>query len=244
MASISQQTSAKLLLLLTILLFSTGCGVLLKERYTKHNGVENKEKGIPLIIYKSINPIHTRRLVVMLSGDGGWQEFNDKLAMHFSRRRFNTIGFNSRSYFWNKRTPEETTSDIVYAIVKYNKNWKADRIILCGYSFGADVMPFIYNRLPKAIKDKVVAIQLLSPFLSTDFDVHMGDILGTGVDNRDYKVGEEIRKIVDIPIYCFYGKDEYPKSLEDLKQKNFSITILPGDHHYKDAFVQIVNSLR
>lgn len=244
MATIFKQTSIRLLLGLIFSFLLTSCSVLLKERYSKHNGIESREKGLPLIIYKSINPIHNRKLVIMLSGDGGWQEFNDKLALHFSRRRFNTIGFNSRSYFWKQRTPEETTSDIVFAILKYNKTWKADRIILCGYSFGADVMPFIYNRLPKAIKDKVVAIQLLSPFHSTDFGVHMGDILGTGGDDRDYKVGEEIKKIIGIPIYCFYGKEEIPKSLEDLKQKNFSITIVPGDHHYKDAFSQIVNSLR
>lgn len=237
-------TATKLLLLITISFVSTGCGVFLKERYAKHNGVENKERGLPLIIYKSISPAHNRKLVVMLSGDGGWQEFNDKLAIHFSRRRFNAIGFNSRSYFWKQRTPEETTTDIVYAILKYNRVWKADRIILCGYSFGADVTPFVYNRLPKAIKDKVVAIQLLSPFLSTDFGVHMGDIIGTAADNRNYIVGEEIKKIVGIPIYCFYGKDEYPKSLEEFKQENFSLTLVPGDHHYKDAFVQIVNSLR
>lgn len=239
-----QKTSSKLVLFLTIPFLSTGCGVLLKERYAKHNGIENREGGLPLIIYKSINPLQNRKLVVMLSGDGGWQEFNDKLALQFTKRSFNAIGFNSRSYFWNQRTPEETTTDIVSAILKYNKIWKAERVILCGYSFGADVTPFVYNRLPKAIKDKVIAIQLLSPFHSTDFDVHMGDIIGTGTDNRNYKVEEEIQKIIGIPIYCYYGKDEHPKSLEAFKQKNFSITLLPGDHHYKDAFSRIVNAIR
>lgn len=240
---VSPRTTFKLLGLFITFLFLTGCSVLLKERYSKHSGVDIRDGGLPLIIYNSINPVHSRRLVVMLSGDGGWQEFNDKLAIHFSRKSFNTIGFNSRSYFWKQRTPEETTSDIVSVILKYNKKWKADRIILCGYSFGADVTPFIYNRLPNNIKRKVVAIQLLSPFLSTDFYVHIGDILGTGGDDRDFKVIDEIKKINNIPVYCFYGKDEKPKSLEDFKQQNFSLTILAGDHHYENAFMQIINSL-
>ena len=225
------------------LLMLNSCALFVRERYGKHDGIENRQGGLPLVIYRSSNPIRLRKMAVLLSGDGGWLEFNNKLALHFSRRGFNVIGFNSRSYFWKERTPDETVSDIVSAIRKNNTTWKADRIVLCGYSFGADVLPFIYNRLPDDIKKKVVAIQLLSPFHSTDFYVHMGDLIGTAADNREYKVQDEIQKITEVPIYCFYGQQENPKSLKDLKQRNFFIELVPGDHKYKEAFQQIMNSL-
>jgi type IV secretory pathway VirJ component len=112
---------------------------------------------------------------------------------------------------------------------------------LTGFSFGADVVPFLYNRLPADLKNKVSTLQLLSPFLSTDFKIDIADLIVPGDDNKTFKVKDEVEKVT-IPIYCFYGEDEDPKSLADLDKKNFFIKLLPGDHHYLDDYSQIVSS--
>lgn len=206
-----------------------------------NSGTEIADFGLPLIIYQPANAI-SPKMIVMLSGDGGWLGFNDTLAAVYARKGYHVIGFNSRTYFWHQKDPDQATTDFVKLIRKYGSEWKIKRIVLSGYSFGADVVPFIYNRLPDDLKLKVSKIQLLSPYLSTDFKVRITDLFTNGEDNRTFKVKDEVEKLT-IPIICFYGEAEKPKPLADLKMANFFIKILPGDHHYQNSYHQIVSSV-
>ncbi|MDO3645029.1 AcvB/VirJ family lysyl-phosphatidylglycerol hydrolase [Mucilaginibacter sp. L3T2-6] len=207
-----------------------------------NSGAEREDFGLPLIIYQPADTTSSK-MVVLLSGDGGWLGFNDTLAVGFAKRGYHVIGFNSRTYFWHQKSPEQTADDLAKLISKYNTEWKIRRIVLNGFSFGADVVPFIYNRLRGELKTKIYKLQLLSPFLSTDFKVHLADLIGDGDDNRTYKVKDEVEKIT-IPILCFYGKDEQPKPLADIRKPNFSVTIVPGGHHYRNGYHQIISSAR
>ena len=232
----------KVFTVLLILLFFSSCGLLLKRRTVANGGIETEEFGLPLIIYHPANPMASK-MIVLLSGDGGWLGFNDTLAVQYTKRGYHVLGFNSRTYFWHQKTPDETANDFTQIIRKYSEEWKPKRIVLSGYSFGADVVPFIYNRLPADLKVKVNKLQLLSPFLSSDFKVRLADLIGAGDDNRTYKVKDEVEKI-NIPIYCFYGETENPKPLADITMKNFFVKLLPGDHHYRNSYTQIVSSMR
>ena len=225
------------------LLTLSGCSVLKRNRVSTKVGEQKDDFGLPLITYPSDHPA-SKRLLIMLSGDGGWLDFNDQLASHFSKRGFNVIGFNSRTYFWDQKTPAQTAADMVLVINQYVKEYKANRIYLCGYSFGADVLPFIYNRLPRSIKAKVVALELLSPFASSDFMIHTSDLLNLSSDNKPYKVGAELAS-VKIPVYCFYGEKEEPKALSGIKKRNFFLREVAGDHHYESsANEKIVHAMR
>ncbi|MDP9076780.1 MAG: virulence factor [Bacteroidota bacterium] len=226
---------------LCFVVFFSSCGLLLKRRTVANNGTETEEFGIPLIVYQPPKP--TSKMVVLLSGDGGWLGFNDTLAVEFAKRGYHVIGVNARTYFWHQKDPDQTANEFSKLISKYTKLWQVKRVVLSGYSFGADVVPFIYNRLSDDIKPKVSKLQLLSPFLSTDFKVRISDLFSTGDDNRTYKVNEEVQKI-NIPVYCFYGEAENPKPLAKIVMKNFFVRIVPGDHHYQNSYRQIVFSMR
>jgi len=218
--------------LFSVLLLSS-CSVLKRNRFAKHQGAVTNDFDLPVVFYPADNA-GSRRLLLLLSGDGGWLEFNDKLAVDLSKKGFNVVGFNSRSYFWQQRAPEETAEDIVRLLNYYRLRLKTNRIYLSGYSFGADVVPFIYNRLPALTKKRVVGITLLSPFSSTDFMVRTADLLNLSGDDKKYKVAAELEKI-RIPVYCFYGEKENPKSLSLFKKRNFHLKKVPGDHHYEAA---------
>ncbi|RZM24672.1 MAG: hypothetical protein EOO88_22045 [Pedobacter sp.] len=205
--------------------------------------MEINEYNLPIITYPSVNP-GSNRMLFLLSGDGGWMDFEDQLATNFANRGFHVIGFNSRSYFWEQKTPQQAADDMLLLIEQYSAIYKANRIYLSGYSFGADVIPFIYNRLPKAVRSRVVALEMLSPYASSDFMVHTSDLLNIASDNRMYKVQTEVDRIT-IPIYCFYGKNEPARAFFDYKKKNFLVQELPGDHHYDlSGYDKIVNMFR
>lgn len=223
-------------------LFLSSCALFKRARVHENNGVEVKEFNLPIFLYPAKNP-HAKKLMIFLSGDGGWIKFEDDLAIKFAASGFYTIGINSRDYFWDEKTPEQTSHDFAQLIRKYALKYQTNQIYFCGYSFGADVVPFIYNRLPFRARRHVMALELLSPYSTTAFKVKFGDLANISGDNNAYKVDLEIQKL-DLPIYCFYGENEDERPIEKLKLKNLKFTTLSGDHHYDEAeYDKIITTL-
>ena len=178
-------------------------------------------------------------MVMLISGDGGWISFDKDLANEFAEQGVPVVGLNSLKYFWKKKTPEQTARELAQIITLYSVKWKKDKIILCGFSFGAEVMPFIYNRLPLNLKEKVKCIQLLSPSYFTDFEIRVNDLMFIASKQKIKNVEPEVKKI-SIPIICFYGTQEEATPLKSVKMPNFKVVTLEGDHHYKNQFAQMV----
>jgi type IV secretory pathway VirJ component len=82
------------------------------------------------------------------------------------------LALNARKYFWKKRTPAAMTTELSQLINKYLAQWKRDSVLLIGYSFGADVTPFLYNYAGAPFTKKVSHLVLMLPYKSTDFEVH------------------------------------------------------------------------
>ena len=175
-------------------------------------------------------------MVLYITGDGGWNSFSENLCNQFAVDGVPVVALNSLKYFWSKKTPEEATNAVTALIGEYNALWKKKNILLCGYSFGADVIPFIYNRLNEVLKERVTLIQLLSPSAYTDFEIHVTYFF----ISKKNVVADEILKIKK-PIICFYGEDENDKSLAKIRMPNFRTIILNGQHHYEKSFPDIVH---
>ncbi|MBK0382781.1 hypothetical protein I5M32_07395 [Pedobacter sp. SD-b] len=228
--------------LFAVVISSSGCAILNKNRVTKNRGIPKADFDLPIIVYPT-KVENTKTMIVFLSGDGGWLTFDDNLAVAFSENGFNTLGFNSRSYFWDKKTPKQIGKDLSALIQVYLKNFDCKNVVLCGYSFGADVVPFIYSNLNLKEKIRVKSLILLSPFASTDFVVYTADLLNLGGDNRKFKVAKEVEKI-RLPISCYYGKEEEPKPLSGVNKRRFHLYELNGGHKYtEDAIPTIVKNL-
>lgn len=220
----------------------SGCALFKRDRVHENNGVQLQEFNLPIFIYPAKNP-SAKKLLIFLSGDGGWIKFEDDLSIKFAKNGFHTIGINSRDYFWKQKTPDEAEKDIVQLIRKYALKYQTDQVYLCGYSFGADVLPFIYNRLPNRTKRHVMALEMLSPYATTAFKVRFGDLTNIASDNNPYKVDLEVKKL-NVPIFCFYGANENDKPLETISQKNFILGSLLGDHHYEETeYDKIISAL-
>ena len=178
------------------------------------------------------------KLVLFISGDGGWNSFSQKLVDSYASNGFDVIGLNSLKYFWKKKTPQETANDIAELLNKYSGEWHKKKIIICGFSFGADVAPFIYRRLPDDLKNKIILVQLISPSSFTDFEIHVMDLLGSHNSVRSMNIASEV-KLMDVPVVCYYGDLEKEKPLSELKKADLKIILLKGDHHYAKSYPEI-----
>jgi type IV secretory pathway VirJ component len=174
-------------------------------------------------------------MAVLYTGDGGWRPYDEQLADSLNKLSIPVMGVNSLDYFRKRRTPQESANDIAVEIIAYLEKWQKKKVILIGYSFGAEVVPFIYNQFSAQLKSCIQVLVLLSPGSNSDFKVHVMDRLGLLVHKWSYNVPQEIVSIKTIPIIIFWGKQEQPMTLENTLQNNLSVNYLPGGHNFKNA---------
>ena len=179
-------------------------------------------------------------LVLYLSGDGGWNEFNQKLVHEFEKQGYGVVTLNTRKFFWDQKSPEVFAVDIDQLSKYYLKEWKKSSVVIVGYSFGADVGIFLPGRLSSELQKKIIKIALISPSASSDFVIRLSDMIGENENlDREFKVMPEIGK-TDLPVICIFGNDEKLILKTILpKKKNLIIYELPGDHRYNNDFKAI-----
>jgi type IV secretory pathway VirJ component len=201
-------------------------------------------KTLPLVITNSKMRDTEAPVALLISGDGGWYGFEQSIADNLASRGVPTIGLDAKKYFWNRKTPEETASDIAKALDYYGKEWGRDKYVLVGYSLGAEIVPFILNRLPEAMKSKIQSSVLLSPATTTDFEIHISNMLGMGNRQNTYNTIDEIVKMQSVPTLIILGEGEKTEIPELLKGTKIIIRKIPGDHHYKFNLPLIMQTMR
>lgn len=182
---------------------------------------------------------HDKPVIFYISGDGGFNKFSTALCQSLNNKGYDVYALNARSYFDDKKTPEQTTNDIRNYLNKKLAGRKSRKVVLIGYSFGADVLPFILNRLPKNVLDVPVSF-IMAPSSSTDFEIHWSDIFG-GNTKRDMDVVTEINKLNDDNIVIINGSDENEIALNKISLKKYTHEVLPGGHHFDGDTDQIIN---
>ncbi|HSQ43813.1 MAG TPA: AcvB/VirJ family lysyl-phosphatidylglycerol hydrolase [Ginsengibacter sp.] len=178
-------------------------------------------------------------LIFYLSGDGGFNKFSNSLCEGINKKGFDVIALNSKSYFWDKKTPEQTTTDMGNYLVKKLSGRKNQQVVLIGYSFGADVLPFILNRLPTDIHDKILVSFLMASSGSTDFEIHWSDIFG-GNTKREMDVVTELNKLVNDKIVIISASDDGHLALNKISLKRYTHEVLPGGHHFDGDTDEII----
>jgi type IV secretory pathway VirJ component len=219
----------------------------LVEKYNKNQTADNdidNVKNIPVVITNAKSQNTDAPIALLISGDGGWYSFEQSIANHLAEQGIPTIGLDSKKYFWKRKTPEETAADITKELIFYRKEWGKDRFLLIGYSLGAEIVPFIVNRLPEEMKSKIVSAVLLSPEIYTDFEIHVTNMLGMGNRQNVYNVIDEIIKMQTVPSLIILGDGEKSKIPGLLTGTPPKISIIPGDHHYKFNLPLIVQTMK
>ena len=183
-------------------------------------------------------------LIIYVTGDGGWNNFNQQMVQEFEHQGYGVVALNSRKHVWSGKTPENFARDIAQMTDYYLRSWKKQSVIIVGYSFGADVASFLPSRLSAEIQKRIKKIALISPSASTDFVIRLSDLVGESENlNRRYKVKPEIDQI-GLPVVCTFGKEEVKVLKTTLKiRNNLTIIELPGDHRYNNEYTLLVKGI-
>jgi len=200
----------------------------------------NDISGLPVNTVTAVAD-SSKPFILYITGDGGWNDFSRSLSQEFAKKGYPVVALNAKKYFWDKKTAQQTATDVTRLITAYQRFWKKRKVILLGYSFGADVMPFVYNNLGKDLASQVININLLSPSAKTDFEIHIMVMLGGS--SGDESVTAAINKISGKPISLIFGENEDEFPIKELTIKNYVSVKLTGGHHYDGDEANVVNAV-
>jgi type IV secretory pathway VirJ component len=187
------------------------------------------------IIHPECSTSSDKPLVVFFTGDSGRSFFDKKLTDSLCANNIPMMCVNSYKFFRSRKTPQQTIDSILPYIYLNLKKFNCRRFIFTGYSFGSEVVPFLYNLMNDEWKDKVEFIVLLSPSYNSDFKIHFFDRIGLTYRHWPYDVLHEILKIDNKKIIVFWGKDEKKFEEKEFTRHNISVHHLKGGHRHIDV---------
>jgi type IV secretory pathway VirJ component len=175
---------------------------------------------------------------VIFSGDGGWRDLDKSVGTILAERGVPVVGVDSLRYFWQPKTPEQVAGDLAELVRGHAARWGTPELILIGYSFGAGILPFAYNRLPERERAAVVQLSLLGLEPTAEFEFHISGWLGAeGSDARP--VLPELARIDLARVQCVYGADE-PKTLCRAPELAGAEGIVTrGGHHFDGDYAAL-----
>jgi type IV secretory pathway VirJ component len=167
--------------------------------------------------------------VILISGDGGWRDLDKTMGEWLATQGAHVVGLDALHYFWSKRTPQELARDIAF-LVDAADSTDALPIMLIGYSFGADTIPFAFPLLPKAVQERTRVIGLLAPGRSTSFQITIGGWLG--IDDTGYSVVPALAALPADRVVCVFGKEDTESACADTALRHATIVKTTGGHHF------------
>ncbi len=185
----------------------------------------------------------TDMLGLLISGDGGLWSLDKAVMQEMANHGVPMIGLSSYTYFAKARTPDETAADMCRALRFYMKQWNKQRIVLIGYSLGAELIPFVANRVPEDLRDRVVMVVMLGPSDETMFEYHFMDWLFSTRNRPTYRVAEEIGRIQGPALLCVTSEVDRECICEKLDAAHVTVLKLPGGHHYSNRFMRLAEAI-
>jgi type IV secretory pathway VirJ component len=197
--------------------------------------------NLPLDVLPITHPSNV--MAIVMSGDGGWRDLDKTIAEDLQHDGVPVVGWDSLRYFWSKKTPDQTANDLANVMRAFIDKWHADDVALIGYSFGADVMPFAYNRLPEDVREHVKLIALLGFSKTADWEITVSGWLGEPPGPKALPVLPEADKIPPTLMQCFYGKDEGDSACPDLAKRGVQVISTSGGHHFNGDYTALAHDI-
>ncbi len=170
-------------------------------------------------------------MAILYSGDGGWVGIDRDVAGQLAAAGIPVVGVDSLSYFWSARTPRGTGRDLSQLITGFSQRWNRPRVMLIGYSFGADAMPYMIQNLDAPARARVRNVALMGFGSTAEFQFHMTSWLNIASDDALPTI-PAVTKLKGMTIRCVRGTVESDSACLSIPKGLAQQYFVPGDHHF------------
>jgi type IV secretory pathway VirJ component len=219
-------------------------GAALLEGFTPRSEAECADRipSLPLVERPPLSDTNPT-LVVLLTGDGGWAASDEGVARALVQRGAAVIGLNMRSYLGTQRSPDVAGADVECVTRRYLTLWSRERLMLLGYSRGADILPFVASRLSPDLRDRINMVALVSLSSRADFHFHWMDLVRDVRRPDDLPVAPELAKLRGLNVVCVYGNAERDSGCRDADSTVVTRYAREGGHRLGGGFRKLEDIL-
>lgn len=177
-------------------------------------------------------------LVILLTGDGDWAEIDKGIAGALVDAGAAVVGIKSRAYLQAKpRSPDVLARDVERVARHYMPLWGRDRVVLLGYSRGADFVPFVANRLSSDVRSRVALLAMFGIAESASFEFHWTDMVKDTKRDSDLPTAPELARLRGTRMLCVYGADEKDSGCRTAEASLIQRVERGGAHHFDKDYV-------
>ncbi len=196
--------------------------------------------GLPVVTLGA--KMTSDRFAVMVTGDGGWRRIDRKITDRLRDAGIPIVGFIASDYYRKRRTPAESACALERVIRYYSIQWRKPKVLLIGYSRGADILPFMASRLPSDLRSATQIIVLLGLEPLIDFKYTPAWSLAAYLHKEpQFRVKPEVEKLRGQNVLCVFGTKEKDSLCHLLDHRAFKIVEEPGGHHFAGKYRDIAD---
>lgn len=196
--------------------------------------------GLPLTLLPATPTRDT--MAIVFSGDGGWRDIDQKVGGVLQDMGIPVVGFDSLRYFWSEKTAAGTAADLDKLIRLQAPAWGVSKVLLVGYSFGADLLPATYNALSDDTKAQIPMVSLLALTNASSWQISvlgwLGENTGTGGNPAD-----DIARMDPAIVQCVYGSEEEDSPCPGLAAKGVEVIRTDGGHHFDGDYEALARKI-
>jgi type IV secretory pathway VirJ component len=169
--------------------------------------VQTSRGEFSLLVYPPARPDPALPLVLLSSGEGGWRSFDGVLAGMFNERGYWVGGVDTMKYFWTPQDDRSRLGDDMRAfaasLAAAAGRPAASPLLLAGYSFGADLAPWIAGA--GGWDGRVRGLVMLGPDATGSLEFRVSELMGFSQTDHVFSVADAIAPIDGLPILLLHG---------------------------------------
>lgn len=200
--------------------------------------VETSRGAFDLVVYAPPVPAPSRPLVLVLSGEGGWRSFDDELSRWLAADGWWVGGLDAMKYFWKAQDDRAAlVADVrayVAALEKSSGRPAGARVVLLGFSFGADLAPWIAGA--EGWEGRIAGLAMLGPDATGSLEFRVSEMMGFAQTDHVFDVAAALAGTAGIPkLFVHGGKDkesEAPELHERAPAPKRLVVVEGADHHF------------
>jgi type IV secretory pathway VirJ component len=177
-------------------------------------------------------------LAVIYSGDGGWGPLDRGVAKALAESGAPVLGVNSLRYFLTRRSPQSAADDLAAELRRHQALWGRQKVVLIGYSFGADALPAIVPQLPADLRAQIKGVVLIGTGPNGDLAFHPASWLNRPTADS-YAVAPAVEALKGLPMTCIYGDKERDDICSSLPATTIRQVKLSGGHHFDGDYAAL-----
>ena len=189
-------------------------------------------RDLPLVERTPASVPGSAPLVIYYTGDSGWQDGDLAFTEGLNRFGAPVVAVDSLHYFVRAHSAADAAADLGRVIDRYCVVWGPRRIVLVGYSYGADVLPVLARRLAPRQRARIALIAMIAPVGRAELVIRPWTLLDIVDDPAAFSVRTELGKLGGLPAVCIWGLDDHTAACPRFPPALARPIVLPGGHRF------------